>query len=170
MKRIGIGFENYKDFIEQDLYYVDKTLLVRDILRMGGKATLLTRHRRFGKTASLSMLQTFFELEYDREGNIVDKSRYFSGMKIMACGEEILARMGKYLVIKLSLKGAKQPDFETAFMMLRKEIIHEFERHVYLKDSSLLNERERIRVQELWAGENQWDSRTSGISCSLPVI
>ena len=130
MKRIGIGFENYKDFIEQDLYYVDKTLLVRDILRMGGKATLLTRHRRFGKTSSLSMLQTFFELEYDREGNIVDKSRYFSGMKIMACGEEILAR----------------------------------------KDSSLLNERERIRVQELWAGENQWDSRTSGISCSLPVI
>ena len=49
MKRIGIGYENYKDFIDQDLYYVDKTLLVRDVLRMGGKATLLTRPRRFEK-------------------------------------------------------------------------------------------------------------------------
>ena len=32
MKKIGIGYENYKDFIDQSLYYVDKTLLVRDIL------------------------------------------------------------------------------------------------------------------------------------------
>ena len=83
MKKIGIGYENYKDFIDQSLYYVDKTLLVRDILEKGGQVTLLTRPRRFGKTLGLSMLRTFFEMETDADGNVKDNSRYFSGMKIM---------------------------------------------------------------------------------------
>lgn len=43
MKKIGIGYEDYREFIDQDLYYVDKTLLVRDVLEKGGKVTLLTR-------------------------------------------------------------------------------------------------------------------------------
>ena len=143
MKKIGIGYDNYKKFIDQNLYYVDKTLLVRDVLEKGGEATLLTRPRRFGKTLGLSMLQTFFELEYDGEGNAVDKSRYFDGMKIMECGEEIISKMGKYPVIKLSLKGAKQQDFFTSFASLRHEIILEYERHLYLKDSEKLDEREK---------------------------
>lgn len=156
MKKIGIGYENYKEFIDQNLYYVDKTLLVRDVLEKGGKVTLLTRPRRFGKTLGLSMLRTFFELEYDRDGSIIDKQRYFKGMKIMEEGDEILSQMGKYPVIKLSLKGAKQPDFETAFLMLRKEIIDEFGRHAYLGDSAALQEKDRERFRELLLGEREW--------------
>ena len=81
MKKIGIGYEFYTHFIDQNLYYVDKTLLVRDILEKGGQVTLITRPRRFGKTLALTMLQTYFELEYDREGNVIDKKRYFEGKK-----------------------------------------------------------------------------------------
>ena len=65
MKRFGIGYENYREFIEENLYYIDKTWLVRDVIEKGGKVILFTRPRRFGKTLALSMLQTFFELEYD---------------------------------------------------------------------------------------------------------
>ena len=83
MKKIGIGYENYKEFIENDMYYIDKTLLIRDIVEKGGKVTLITRPRRFGKTLALSMLRTFFELEYGRDGNVIDKRRYFEGKKIM---------------------------------------------------------------------------------------
>ena len=36
MKKIGIGYERFKDFVENDMYYVDKTMLVRDIVRDGG--------------------------------------------------------------------------------------------------------------------------------------
>ena len=99
-KKIGIGYENYKEFIDKNLYYVDKTLLIRDILEKGGKVTLFTRPRRFGKTLALSMLRTFFEAELDRNGQPVDNSRYFVGKKIMSCGEDVLSRMGKYPVIK----------------------------------------------------------------------
>ena len=157
MKKIGIGYEDYREFIDQDLYYVDKTLLVRDVLEKGGKVTLLTRPRRFGKTLGLSMLRTFFELEYDRSGNVIDKKRYFDGMAIMKEGEKILSMMGKYPVIKLSLKSAKQPDFETAFLMLRREIIDEFGRHAYLENSPALPLKDRERFRELLLGQTEWD-------------
>ena len=159
MKKIGIGYENYRDFIDQDLYYVDKTLFIRDILEKGGIVTLLTRPRRFGKSLNLSMLKTFFEMELDEDGNIKDNSRYFTGMKVMECGVDVLSKMGKYPVIKLSLKGAKQPDFSQSFLMLRKEIIDEYSRHSYLKDSTRLDEKERQRFRELWLGENDWSER-----------
>ena len=76
MKKIGIGYEEYKRFIDDDMYYIDKTMLISDIVEKGGEVTLFTRPRRFGKTLALSMLRTFFELEYDYNGNVIDKRRY----------------------------------------------------------------------------------------------
>ncbi len=149
MKKIGIGYENYKEFIDKDMYYIDKTMLINDIVEKGGKVTLFTRPRRFGKTLALSTLRTFFELEYDRDGNPVDNSRYFEGMRIMDAPEKILSMMGQYPVIKLSLKSAKQPDFETAFKKLRDEIIGEYRRHSYLWTKDVLTKDEREELAEL---------------------
>ena len=73
MKKIGIGYEEYKRFIDDDMYYIDKTMLINDIVEKGGEVTLFTRPRRFGKTLALSILRTFFELEYDYNGNVIDK-------------------------------------------------------------------------------------------------
>lgn len=159
-EKIGIGYENYKQFIDKNLYYVDKTLLVRDVLEKGGAVTLLTRPRRFGKTLGLSMLRTFFEMEYDRDGSVIDKGRYFKGMNIMECGEEILSHMGRYPVIQMSLKSAKRPDFDSAFLMLRSDIVSEFERHHYLQDSPALSDYEKAQFRDLWAGDVTWNERT----------
>ena len=72
MKKLGIGYENYKRMVEDGCYYVDKTRLIYDIVEKGGMVTLFTRPRRFGKTLALSMMRTFFEmnlvtLTYGRE-------------------------------------------------------------------------------------------------------
>ncbi|MBQ8946093.1 MAG: AAA family ATPase, partial [Lachnospiraceae bacterium] len=53
VKKIGIGYEDYKRFIDDDMYYVDKTMLIEDIIERGGEVTLFTRPRRFGKTLAL---------------------------------------------------------------------------------------------------------------------
>jgi len=140
LKKIGTGYEDYKRFIDEDMYYIDKTMLVNDIVEKGGEVTLFTRPRRFGKTLALSMLRTFFELEYDNNGNVVDKNRYFEGMQVMNAPDKILSMMGKYPVIKLSLKSAKQPDFREAALQLRDEMISEFDRHGYVKNSDKLTE------------------------------
>ncbi len=149
MKKIGIGYENYKEFIDQDLYYIDKTMLINDIDEHGGKVTLFTRPRRFGKTLALSTIRTFFELEYDLEGNVTDNSRYFEGKKIMGASEKILDMMGRYPVITLSLKSVKQPDFRSAMLQLRNDIIAEFNRHIYIKDSEKFTDAEQLLLKEL---------------------
>lgn len=168
MKKIGIGYENYKRIIDDGCYYIDKTILIRDIIEKGGIVTLFTRPRRFGKTLALSMLRTFFELEYDQEGKQVDKRRYFEGMKILGADEKILAKMGRYPVIKLSLKSAKQPDFREALLQLRDEIVAEFDRHIYLKDSDKLTFAEKQafsslimpkKAEEIRSKDDLWTER-----------
>lgn len=159
MKNLGIGYEDYRNFIDEDRYYVDKTLLVKDIKEKGGKVTLFTRPRRFGKTLALSMLRTFYELEYDSEGKEIDNSRYFEGMKIMDAGDSILSDMGRFPVISLSLKSAKQPDFETAFFKLREDIVNEFLRHDYVSNSDKVSENGRKIFAYLKNGIIDWEEK-----------
>jgi len=80
---IPIGVEFYKDMISKGYYYVDKTLLIRDMLAQKNTVTLFTRPRRFGKTLAQSMLKTFFEKEILPDGATADNSVYFRGKKIM---------------------------------------------------------------------------------------
>ena len=160
MKKIGIGYENYKEFIDNDMYYIDKTMLIDDVIEKGGKVTLFTRPRRFGKTLALSMLRTFFELEYDYDENVIDKKRYFEGKKIMNADDKILSMMGRYPVIKLSLKSAKQPSFREAALQLRDEIVSEFNRHIYVKDSDALTEEEAELFRELSVTKRREDIKS----------
>ena len=102
-KKIPIGIEFYKEMVDKDYYYVDKTLLIKDILDAGTKVSLFTRPRCFGKTLSLMTLRTFFEDERDWYGNKVDNCRYFEGKKISLCGEEYLAKQGAFPVDRKSV-------------------------------------------------------------------
>ncbi|MGX8703482.1 MAG: AAA family ATPase, partial [bacterium] len=104
---------------------------------------------------ALSMLRTFFEAEIGPDGERADNSRYFEGMKIMGCGEEMLSKMGKFPVIKLSLKSAKQPDFRTAVLRLRDQIVSEFLRHEYLCGSKRLSATEIQTLKDLMLPERE---------------
>ena len=137
-KPIPIGVEFYKQMIEDGYYYIDKTLLIRDILEQKSMVTLFTRPRRFGKTLAQSMLKTFFEKEMLPDGTVADNSVYFQGKKIMAAGEEYTKHMGQYPVIFLSLKSSKQPTYEIAYKILQQNIAKEFIRHSYILNSEVL--------------------------------
>ena len=63
MKRIGIGLSDFKELIEEDFYYFDKTKFIDEIIQDGAKVKLFTRPRRFGKTLNMSMLKYFFDVE-----------------------------------------------------------------------------------------------------------
>ena len=152
-KAIPIGIESYKEIIKNDYYYIDKTLLIMDLLTQKSKVTLFTRPRRFGKTLAQSMLRTFFEEEIDADGRAVDNSGYFSGKKIMEAGAQYTGHMGKYPVIFLSMKSAKQPDFEMAYDSLLDEIIREYDRHRYLLGSDRLTGDIKERYSAILAGK-----------------
>ena len=79
-KPIGIGIENYKRLVKKPYYYVDKTLTIKDLLDKEGTVNLFTRPRRFGKTLTLSMIKTFFEMELDNDVKQIDNRYYFDGI------------------------------------------------------------------------------------------
>ena len=43
-KKLPLGIENFEDLIRNDFYYIDKTGLIRDILKQPAKVTLFAIH------------------------------------------------------------------------------------------------------------------------------
>ena len=148
-KPFPIGIEFYKKMIDKPYYYVDKTLLIRDLLDKGGAVNLFTRPRRFGKTLMLTMLKAFFECELDRDGNVVDNRWYFGDMKIWQAGEKYRREQGRYPVIFLSLKSARQPDYSMANHVLRETIVYEFERHSYVLKGEQLTDAQKEKYKKM---------------------
>ncbi|NFO46435.1 AAA family ATPase [Clostridium botulinum] len=139
LKALPIGVDSFEKLITRDYYYIDKTLLIKDLLDNKAYVNLFTRPRRFGKTLNMSMLQYYFE---KREEN---NSYLFENLNIMEAGEEYISHMGQYPVINLSLKSAKQPNFELAYISIARRIAEEYKRHEYiLKSENLKNEKERF--------------------------
>lgn len=137
-KPLPIGIDNFEMLITRGYYFVDKTLIIKDLLDNKAAVNLFTRPRRFGKTLNMSMLQYFFE------NSSKDNSYLFENLNIMKAGESYIAHMSQYPVINLSLKSGKQPNFELPYISIRRRIAEEFERHEYiLKDEALENRKER---------------------------
>ena len=163
-KKIPIGIEDYREMIDEDFYYVDKTLFIKELIDNKTKVFLITRPRRFGKTLGQSTIQTFFEDERDVNGNKIDNLHYFSGKKIMEAGEEYLSYAGKYPVIKLSLKAAKQPTFHSAYKCLAEQIADEYYRHMYVAESGVLTEKEKKKYYAIRDQEAEYEEYATSIA------
>lgn len=155
-KALPIGIEDFKELVTDDYFYVDKTLFIKELLDLKGKVNLFTRPRRFGKTLNLSMLKYFFEDTGSQEKNAYHTS-LFQGMKIMGAGSEYTGQMGKYPVINLSLKSAKQDTFDSAYFKLKEEIAEEFKRHAFILKSDKFPESEKEKFQEIAEGKAEYD-------------
>ncbi len=142
-KPLPVGVENFEDLIQSGYYYVDKTMFIKELLDLKGKVNLFLRPRRFGKTLNLSMLRYFFEDTGDAGKNARNRE-LFNGMGIMDAGEDYTGQMGKYPVMNLTLKSAKQGDFETAYYMLKSGIEAEFNRHRHMVEQG----KERLAQKE----------------------
>ena len=148
-KKISIGVEDFKEIINKDGYFVDKTLMIKKLIESNAKVTLFTRPRRFGKTLNQFMIRRFFEDEITEKGEKVDNGYLFDGLKVTECGEEIMKHSQQYPVIFLTLKSAKQPTYELAYAELKKRIYEEFDRHQYVLGKGVLSETEELRFKEI---------------------
>ena len=142
-KALPIGVDNFEKIRNEGYYYVDKTMLIKELLDLKGEVNLFTRPRRFGKTLNLSMLRYFFEDTGDGEKNARNRA-LFQGLKIMEAGEAYVRQMGMYPVMNLTLKSAKQENFETAYYMMQSEIASEFDRHREIIEKG----REKLSLKE----------------------
>ncbi|OGT22205.1 MAG: hypothetical protein A3C55_05525 [Gammaproteobacteria bacterium RIFCSPHIGHO2_02_FULL_42_13] len=110
--KLPIGYDNFREIIDHQLDFVDKSLFIKDILDdITTKVSLITRPRRFGKTLNLSMLQHFLAAEADHEPT----AGLFDNLKIARVANgAYLKHQGQYPVIALTLKDVKHSSFSDA--------------------------------------------------------
>ena len=149
LKKISIGVEDFKTIIEKDGYFVDKTLMIQNLIKSNAMVTLFTRPRRFGKTLNQFMIRRFFEDEITEKGEKVDNGYLFDGLKITECGEEIMKHSQQHPVIFMTLKSAKQPNFEEAYKKICRALAEEFRRHQYLLEGNSLADDQKIMFQKI---------------------
>ena len=138
-KPLPIGVEDFKRLVDNGYYFIDKTLMIKELLENKETVNLFTRPRRFGKTLNMSMLQRFFEATEKSNAYL------FDGLKIAAYPEH-MAYQGKYPVISISLKSMKQKNFTLAFETYKYLIKSEYSRHKdFIFSRNVLDEEEKAR-------------------------
>ncbi len=168
-KSIAQGIDNFKKMLDVNAYYVDKSLFIKDIIDANDQIILITRPRRFGKTLNMSMLKYFFENKECRKFMLedVDTAYLFKGLKIWECGEEYRQEQGKYPVIYLTFKNAKQNNWEHTYQNIKEIIADEYRRHRYLLEGDILSDFEKGKynsVIELKASEVEYTNVLKNLS------
>jgi hypothetical protein len=151
--KLPMGIENFMEMRTGGFYYVDKTGLIKTLLKNPAKVSLFTRPRRFGKTLNMSMLKYFFDVGSDimTFPNVMpfNNGTIFDGLEISGEKELCEAYMGKYPVISITLKGATGENFEEAKVMLRRIIGKEAMRFRFLLESDKIDDIERRQYEAL---------------------
>ncbi|WP_462368072.1 AAA family ATPase [Ruminococcus callidus] len=141
-KPLPIGVEDFKRLVDNGYYFVDKTLMIKELLENKETVNLFTRPRRFGKTLNMSMLQRFFEATEKSNAYL------FDGLKIAAY-PEYMAYQGQYPVISISLKSMKQASYTDAFYMYKNLIAKEYEKHKIILESNQILDSEKEVFQNI---------------------
>ncbi|WP_300630648.1 AAA family ATPase, partial [uncultured Thomasclavelia sp.] len=134
MKRISTGIENFKELLDNNYYYVDKTRLIEDIL--SDKVMLYTRPERFGKTLNLSMLYYFFS-------NKEKENSYLFERLNISKDKEILKHQNQYPVIFLTLKDMNNNNFQSQIYIFANLIANIIDIYTEIKNSDTISQRER---------------------------
>lgn len=124
-KRIPIGESDFKNLIEGNYYYVDKSLLIKEIIEDDSKVILLPRPRRFGKTLNMTMLRYFFEISQH------DVRDLFSGL-IISRHPEIMEYAGNCPVIYLTFKDFKFTSWEDSLSRFKTILAELYNHHTGL--------------------------------------
>nr|WP_314079777.1 AAA family ATPase [uncultured Leptotrichia sp.] len=139
-KAVPVGIEDFERIINEDYYYVDKTLLIEELLINRAPVTLFTRPRRFGKTLNMSMLKYFFDVK-DKEEN----KKLFENLKIY--NSEYMSEQGKYPVIFISLKDLKGNTWEECLNRLKLFIFDLYAEFEYIREK--MNEWDKRKFEKV---------------------
>ncbi|MDR1639291.1 MAG: ATP-binding protein [Clostridiales bacterium] len=134
-KAVVVGNEDFEKIVSGNAYYIDKTLLIKDLIdtTSGANVNLFVRPRRFGKTLTLSTIKCFFEDTLDSEKNISRKN-LFTNLSIYKSGELYTSQMASYPVINLTFKDHEQLTWKDAVSQFRLTIRKIYKEHDNLFD------------------------------------
>jgi len=122
VKKLPIGVSDFYDMIKKNYYYVDKSLLIKDIVDLPGVVKLITRPRRFGKTLNMRMLEQFFSMEGE-EG-------LFDGLKVWQEKALLKDYYHQYPTIFITFKEIKDTTWENAKVHLKAKFSEDIKKYL----------------------------------------
>ena len=140
MKLIPIGIENFKEMIDKNYYYIDKTNLIIDFLNE--QVIFCTRPRRFGKTLNMSMLYYFFSIKEKENAYLFDHLN-------ISKNKEALKHQNKYPTILISLKEMKSSSFKAQIISFSNIIYELLEKNLEILSSAQLTDTTKKKLNSL---------------------
>ncbi|MCD8012960.1 MAG: ATP-binding protein [Lachnospiraceae bacterium] len=142
LKKAALGITDFEDIVGRNVFYVDKTYFIRDWYNSLDQVTLITRPRRFGKTLTLNMVETFFSIRFHGRNDL------FEGFSIWK-EEDFRELQGTIPVINFSLANIKQDNYASMCHVMRTVLSQLFRRHSYLLESDKLSEYEKRKFTDI---------------------
>ena len=147
-KKLPIGISDFKEIIENNYYYFDKTKFIENILEDGSKVKLFTRPRRFGKTLNISMLKYFFDIK-----NKNKNKKLFENLEISK--SEYFEKQGNFFVISISFKNYDAESWESGFNTIKNEIKLLYNEFYLIRDN--LNQSDLADFDAIWLKKDNAD-------------
>ncbi|WP_341761078.1 AAA family ATPase [Candidatus Tisiphia endosymbiont of Thecophora atra] len=175
--KMRVGTDDFKTLLLNSDVFVDKSLMIKELLEDSGDVILITRPRRWGKSLNMDMLRKFFEIEVDEKGKPLPleqkiNNKLFLGgtvdlgikgkrtlkpLKINS-NEYAMVQQGNYPVISISFKDIKGSNYQDIENGIRNQVIQLFANHYYLKhystqDIGLLNSVQKAKLERYFTEE-----------------
>ena len=147
-RKLPIGISDFKEIIENNYYYFDKTKFIENILEDGSKVKLFTRPRRFGKTLNISMLKYFFDIK-----NKDENRKLFENLEISK--SEYFEKQGNFFVISISFKNYDAENWESGFNTIKNEIKLLYNEFYLIRDN--LNQSDLADFDAIWLKKDNAD-------------
>lgn len=157
--KMPIGISDFETIRKRNAYYVDKSSLISELINSMSAVTLFTRPRRFGKTLTMSMLESFFNIEKNSKN-------LFDGLEISKNEALCAAWMNEYPVISLTFKEIEGLDFETAYEYLKEVLADLFSQYPFLIDEASTAENDK----ELFYNLQNCSATKAGVKKSLKLL
>lgn len=141
-RTVGIGHQDFEQVIMKNIFYVDKTMFIKEWWENEDAVTLITRPRRFGKTLNMSMLEKFFSVDYADRGDL------FTGLSIWQ-EEKYRSLQGTYPVISLSFANVKETTYENTVLRICQILTDLYHKNAFLLQGDLLSEAEKREYNKI---------------------
>ena len=135
-KKLPIGISNFKEIIEDEYYYFDKTEFIENLFEEVSKIKLFTRPRRFGKTLNMSMIKYFFDIE-NKDGN----KKLFENLKISE--NEYFEKQGTAPVISISFRNYDESSWGNGFEIIKNTISDLYDEFEFVKENLSARKKEK---------------------------
>jgi hypothetical protein len=139
LKRLPYGISNYKMLVDENLFYVDKTMYIEKLENLHSYYIFFLRPRRFGKSLFVSLLQHYYDINEKDNFDILFKDTYI--------GQNPTKERNGYYILNFDFSGVTtdtKEQLEESFINITKNAFELFQNRYnihfdYLQTGSAAN-------------------------------